>query len=742
MTESRKPIQPERSAASTSAVASSTHPQLRADHKISPLGFLRHLVTSGRELGDFDHQAVLAQLPWALLVHDSSVIRYANGAAAGLFGCPDPSALVGKPLDELVCLVPSTESAGDNPEDGPDASELVQRRCTLRLLRHDGGHVDVEATETSIQSRGRDYVGLHLHRIASAPSEQELPLEVDSGIKSMLEVSPDFVMLVTPTGRIEYLNRTNGRTPIERFVGSSIFDLPREPYVPILRSCIDRVMQTGKVDQCELEYKNQFNENRRFETRIGPVYRAGRMVALAVNCRDISKHRPRAPQPLERELPINLALRQTVSDASAVCRRSTNIRQGQRPAFETLLAELSIELKCRTREENLDDLVQNVLQKTAEFLGAQRGLLLQFQPEGDLLRCTHQWTRDGEPRLFEPQVSSPSTGYQWLSERLRGGVPYVTGPVAELLDGTSTERSELLRRGVCSLVALPLCLECQPIGALCFEGAGPETTWPDASIARLGIIGGLIVNAIVRMQTVNALRRAHHELQHVTASVSAGLWSMRVGPDGQWYDHYRSPVMEQITGRTVEFYGSSPQRWLATVHEEDRAAVLEVLQRLLRSAPTHDEIEYRIILPDGTIRWVRNSTNARRLPDDTVRLDGVLANITDRKRAEAAMRENEEQRRRYQEELAHAGRLSTLGELVAEHRSRDQPATLRHRQLCRSQQECPGGPVGSLAGTGHELGQRNRCSDAPGRFDHLAAGGLRKKGSTPSRATEREQPGD
>jgi C4-dicarboxylate-specific signal transduction histidine kinase len=51
--------------------------------------------------------------------------------------------------------------------------------------------------------------------------------------------------------------------------------------------------------------------------------------------------------------------------------------------------------------------------------------------------------------------------------------------------------------------------------------------------------------------------------------------------------------------------------------------------------------------------------------DGSVRLDGVLADTTDRKRAEEALQQSEEQRQSHLEELAHAGRLSTMGQLVA-----------------------------------------------------------------------------
>jgi two-component system sensor kinase FixL len=68
---------------------------------------------------------------------------------------------------------------------------------------------------------------------------------------------------------------------------------------------------------------------------------------------------------------------------------------------------------------------------------------------------------------------------------------------------------------------------------------------------------------------------------------------------------------------------------------------------------------YRIIHPDGSLRYVHHIAQVTRSPDGTVlRQVGTLHDITDRRRAE-------DEARQMQDRIAHFGRISTMGEMAA-----------------------------------------------------------------------------
>lgn len=147
------------------------------------------------------------------------------------------------------------------------------------------------------------------------------------------------------------------------------------------------------------------------------------------------------------------------------------------------------------------------------------------------------------------------------------------------------------------------------------------------------------------------LRESQERMRLAAGAANLGLWIWDIADDRIW-------SMDQ--GRAL--YGIPPAepidfaRFMATVHEEDRDAVRAAIAKALDGGDEY-ESEYRIALPDGTIRWLA----ARgRLEFDgggrPLRMRGVSIDITRRKRAE-----QEVQKQR--SELAHLSRVTLLGEL-------------------------------------------------------------------------------
>jgi PAS domain S-box-containing protein len=102
--------------------------------------------------------------------------------------------------------------------------------------------------------------------------------------------------------------------------------------------------------------------------------------------------------------------------------------------------------------------------------------------------------------------------------------------------------------------------------------------------------------------------------------------------------HYVSPGWERMIGTTRESLYARPEQWIECIFPEDRKSVLETFGALLATEP-EAHIEYRVVRPDGEIRWVHG--RGFQVKDDAgrvVRLTGIVTDITEQKRAEEELR--------------------------------------------------------------------------------------------------------
>lgn len=107
---------------------------------------------------------------------------------------------------------------------------------------------------------------------------------------------------------------------------------------------------------------------------------------------------------------------------------------------------------------------------------------------------------------------------------------------------------------------------------------------------------------------------------------------------------YVSPAYESIWQRPCEQLYQSPRDWLNAIHAEDRGRVLQAALTK-QTEGSYDE-EYRILRPDGSVRWIHDKAFPVRTPSGEVhRVVGVAEDVTERKLTEQALRESEERYR-------------------------------------------------------------------------------------------------
>jgi PAS domain S-box-containing protein len=114
---------------------------------------------------------------------------------------------------------------------------------------------------------------------------------------------------------------------------------------------------------------------------------------------------------------------------------------------------------------------------------------------------------------------------------------------------------------------------------------------------------------------------------------------------------YISPGYEKIWGRTCESLCESSRAWFDAIHIEDRDRMLEVALSTHKTGGYNEE--YRIVRPDGTIRWIRDrAMPIRNKNGEVCRIAGLVEDITERKLLEREVIEiNDRERSRLGQDL-------------------------------------------------------------------------------------------
>ena len=213
-------------------------------------------------------------------------------------------------------------------------------------------------------------------------------------------------------------------------------------------------------------------------------------------------------------------------------------------------------------------------------------------------------------------------------------------------------REALAREGVRAISFLPLLSPTGLIGKFMIYWDAPRClTEQEVRIAQT--IAGHVAIMIQRAEAAQALRDSEARLREAQtiAHVGSFHWDARSGAVS-WSDELFR-LYEREPGAFVPSFDS----YIACVHEEDRAGLLEALQACMREGGSFAR-EYRAVMQARGVRWMYARVRAHRSPSgELLGLGGTCQDITEQKRAELAIRELEGQVRQAQKMEA-LGRLS------------------------------------------------------------------------------------
>jgi len=166
-------------------------------------------------------------------------------------------------------------------------------------------------------------------------------------------------------------------------------------------------------------------------------------------------------------------------------------------------------------------------------------------------------------------------------------------------------------------------------------GAVPLT---DLRSGRLQLITLVDVTEMKRLEV--KLRESYEQLNKLSQNVPGAIFQYQRHQDGWSRFPYASKGMVELFGIAMDKLLSDAKPWLETVHPDDRKSLEESLAHSAESLSDW-KLEYRVSAADGSDKWLLGQARPERLPDGSVLWNGYFGDISDRKRLNRKLEENQ-----------------------------------------------------------------------------------------------------
>ena len=284
------------------------------------------------------------------------------------------------------------------------------------------------------------------------------------------------------------------------------------------------------------------------------------------------------------------------------------------------------------RTDDVDSGLSGALQILAEAVDAEHAYVFMFKDGNTKMDNTHEWNAVGIRAALERFSDLDCANYAWWIGKLMRDEEVIVHDVSRLPEEAAAEASILGKMRARCALAVPFGPPGKPTGFVGFGDKRRTRLWHEDDVRLLRLASESISSFLNRRTAERALRESEERFRSLSASAPIGIF-LTDETGGCIYVNEQLLSMSHLPLDQALGLG-----WLKITHPDDKAGVMEEKERANRE---NDEFsrDFRIITPDGDIRWVNVRSKPAGSPGSRI---GTLEDITDRKRADDALRQSEE----------------------------------------------------------------------------------------------------
>ena len=297
-----------------------------------------------------------------------------------------------------------------------------------------------------------------------------------------------------------------------------------------------------------------------------------------------------------------------------------------RVAFERLLTQISTQFINLTSKE-IDQGINQALKAIGEFTFVDRIYI--YSSDGKQIALTHEWCGEGISARLNNELEIPRDAFLWIAPQLRQFQTVYIPCVDELPEAAEAEMLSLKELCVKTFVAVPLVYDSVLIGTLCLGSIIDLKVWSEEDLTLLSTLGDIFANALARKYVESAFRESEERFRQVAENIDDVFW-IRCLETQRFL--YISPAYEKIWGRSCRSVYEDAFSWSEAIHPDDRDRIEHDFEQGFQGVPVNSE--YRLVRPDGEIRWVRvRAFSIFNEQGIVYRYAGIAEDISDRKLA-------------------------------------------------------------------------------------------------------------